>query len=89
MPVSIFVCDATSATSVQLDLARNMARKLRTTRHPYILKFLESAEHQGSVYIVVERVKPLTCVLQERKAAGKLDPSYYEWIVWGLSLIHI
>lgn len=72
---------------MQLDLARNMARKLRTTRHPYILKFLESAEHQGSVYIVVERVKPLTCVLQERKAAGKLDPSYYEWIVWGLSQV--
>ena len=69
-----------------LPLAKNAARKLRTTRHPNILKLLDSAETNSSVYIAVEKATPLYKVLQlsEDKRA---TPQRQDWIVWGFSSI--
>ena len=67
-----------------LPLARNALRKLRTTRHPDVLKLLDSAETPTAVYIAVERVKPLGRALEEMRA--KADQRE-EWVGWGISKI--
>lgn len=69
-----------------LPLAKNAARKLRTTRHPDVLKLLDSAETASSVYIAVEKATPLykALALSDDKRA---TPQRQDWIVWGLSSI--
>lgn len=62
-----------------LPLARNALRKLRALRHPNILKFLDAAETEFTVWIVTEHVRPLACdmaseggVAEESKVYGLL-----------------
>ncbi|KAJ1020607.1 hypothetical protein NDA16_004000 [Ustilago loliicola] len=69
-----------------LPLAKNAARKLRTTRHPNVLKLLDSAETNSSVYIAVEKATPLYKVLQQSENK-RATPQRQDWIVWGLSSI--
>lgn len=69
-----------------LPLAKNAARKLRTTRHPNVLKLLDSAETNSSVYIAVEKATPLYKVLQQSEDK-RATPQRQDWIVWGLSSI--
>lgn len=68
--VSVFV----SEPHCPLELAQNMARNLRTLRHPSVLHVCDTAEAGGSVYIAVERVRPL----------GTLAGAAPEWIGWGV-----
>ncbi|WFD36535.1 Nuclear aminoacylation-dependent tRNA export pathway component [Malassezia cuniculi] len=68
--VSVFISEPRSP----IELAQNMARNLRTLRHPSILHVFDTAESGGSVYIVVERVKPL----------GSVAGASPEWIGWGV-----
>nr|CDI53080.1 arm repeat-containing protein [Melanopsichium pennsylvanicum 4]SNX84569.1 related to CEX1 \ len=69
-----------------LPLAKNAARKLRTTRHPDVLKLLDSAETTSSVYIAVEKSTPLYKVLAQSQDK-RATPQRQDWIVWGLSSI--
>lgn len=69
-----------------LPLAKNAARKLRTTRHPDVLKLLDSAETNSSVYIAVEKATPLYKVLAQTEDK-RATPQRQDWIVWGLSSI--
>ncbi len=69
-----------------LPLAKNAARKLRTTRHPNVLKLLDSAETNSSVYIAVEKATPLYKVLAQSEDK-RATPQRQDWIVWGLSSI--
>ncbi len=69
-----------------LPLAKNAARKLRTTRHPDILKLLDSAETNSSIYIAVEKATPLYKVLQQTEDK-RATPQRQDWIVWGLSSV--
>jgi len=48
-----------------LPLAKNAFRKLRSTRHPNILKFLDGAESESSVWIITEQVEPLSNLLDK------------------------
>lgn len=85
---SILVFDATLPTHnprrSSLPLAKNTLRKLRTTRHPDVVKLLDSAETLTAVYIAIESVRPLGKALEEMKAkAGQRE----EWVGWGLSKI--
>ena len=61
VPVSIFSFDQTQASRDQIAMAQNAIKRLRTTRYPHILKFLDTAESHGTLYLVVERVEP--CLL--------------------------
>lgn len=70
-PVSVLVYDA-GAPGARRDfgpLARNSLRKLRTLRHPHILRFLDGSEHGDAqqVYIVTERVRPLWPMLDAKE----------------------
>lgn len=48
-----------------LQLAKNSFRKLRSTRHPNVLKFLHGSESDTSIWIITEPVNPLSFVLKE------------------------
>ena len=89
-PCSVFVFDVNSdhnSGRSKLVLARNALRKLRTLRHPDVLKLLDSAETPTAVYIAVEPIRHLQPVLDEWLRNGGTEESKQEWIAWGLSRI--
>ncbi len=55
---SIFSFDITSDKS-RLPLARNAVRKMRTLRHPGVIKVLDTVETETYIYVATERVTPL------------------------------
>ncbi|GAA6019640.1 hypothetical protein JCM11491_002836 [Sporobolomyces phaffii] len=59
--VSIFAFEVGSSVDRRqlLAVARNALRKLRSTRHPNVLKFLDGSESDHAVWIVTEPVVPL------------------------------
>lgn len=69
-----------------LQLAKNAARKLRTTRHPDVLKLLDSVETNTSVYVAVEKAVPLYKALAQTESQ-RATIQRQDWIVWGLSSI--
>ncbi|KAH7099222.1 ARM repeat-containing protein [Auriculariales sp. MPI-PUGE-AT-0066] len=82
--VSVFVFEAGQRKDA-LPLAKNAVRKLRTIRHPDVLKFLDAVESDTVIYIMTERVKPLAKALgQDRKAKERM-----EWLVWGLHRVSV
>ena len=77
----------------QLPLAKNAFRKLRALRHPDILKFVDGSETDSAVYIVTEKVVPLSSRIGRE---GDIKPNSQsaletgtgeEWRTWGLSKI--
>jgi SCY1-like protein 1 len=75
-PCSIFTFDVSSNKS-RLPLARNAARKLRTLRHPGVIKVLDSIETETNIYLITEKVTPLSWHVK-RKSLSE------ETIKWGL-----
>jgi len=70
-----------------LPLAKNALRKLRTIRHPDILKFIDIVETDTGLSIMTERVRPLGPALQEW--TSKPAKAQEEWIIWGLHRISV
>lgn len=68
-------------------LAQNALRKLRTTRHPDILKFMDAVESDTVIYIMTERVRPLQPELS--KWASKSVQEKEDWLLWGLHRISV
>ncbi|KAL9476574.1 hypothetical protein ACSS6W_006415 [Trichoderma asperelloides] len=73
---SIFSFDITAKKS-QLPLAKNALRKLRTLRHPGVIKVLDTVETDTYIYIATERVVPLRWHVKRKS----LSP---ETIKWGI-----
>ena len=69
-----------------MPLAKNALRKLRTLRHPDILRFIDGHETDTAVYIITEPVEPLTARIGPE---GERPGSGEEWKVWGLSRIAV
>jgi SCY1-like protein 1 len=83
--VSIFTFDANAPGKARLaPLARNALRKLRTVRHPDVLRFLDAVETDSTIHVVTERVTPLAPALVDRKGKDRED-----WLVWGLHRISV
>ncbi|KAK2841639.1 hypothetical protein FQN49_006058 [Arthroderma sp. PD_2] len=78
-PCSIFTFEIVQNRSY-LPLAKNALRKLRTLRHPGVIKVLETIETETQIYIVVERVIPLSWSVKRRSLSE-------ETIKWGLYTI--
>lgn len=55
---SIFAFDVTADKS-RLPLARNAVRKMRTLRHPGVIKVYDTVETETYIYVATERVAPL------------------------------
>lgn len=70
----------TASNKARLPLARNAARKLRTLRHPGILKVQDLIETESHIYIITEKVTPLVWHVR-RKSLSE------ETIKWGLYIL--
>ena len=56
---TLFLCDKKSSRPELVAAARNAMVRLRTLRHPNVLRCLEAVETDSGVYIVTEEVVPL------------------------------
>lgn len=87
--ISIFEYDHSSAQNKKLlPLAKNALRKLRTVRHPDVLKFLDVVETDSTIHIMTERVRPLKGAWEEM-GSGKGEKEREDWFVWGLHRISV
>lgn len=50
----------------RLPLARNALRKLRTLRHPGIVKVLDTIETEANIYVITERLAPLSWLIKRK-----------------------
>ncbi|KAI1113948.1 armadillo-type protein [Nemania sp. NC0429] len=73
---SIFSFDV-AANRSRLPLAKNALKKLRTMRHPGVVKVLDAVETDSYIYIATERLVPLRWHVKRKS----LSP---ETIKWGL-----
>ncbi|KAJ9301534.1 hypothetical protein DTO271G3_1669 [Paecilomyces variotii] len=73
---SVFTFDI-AANKSRLPLAKNAARKLRTLRHPGVIKVLDTIETDANIYIITERVAPLSWPVKRRSLSE-------ETAKWGL-----
>ncbi|KAL4888450.1 armadillo-type protein [Aspergillus ambiguus] len=73
---SIFTFDI-AANKSRLPLAKNAVRKCRTLRHPGVIKVLDTIETETSIYIITERVVPLSWHVRRRSLSE-------ETCKWGL-----
>ncbi|XP_065661374.1 N-terminal kinase-like protein isoform X3 [Hydra vulgaris] len=80
-PVSIFVCDAKSVSPEEFYLAKTAYKRLKTLRHPNIIKFLDGFESETMLYMVTEPVTPLILFLD------KDDGRNSNLITWGIHQI--
>lgn len=86
--VSVFEFDSSLPRNRNaMPLAKNTLRKLRTIRHPDVLKFLDAVETDSSICIMTERVRPLAPAIQER--ASKPAQEKEDWLLWGLHRISV
>lgn len=95
--VSIFVFDTANTNQLNsnpfigskdrklvLGFAKNSLKKLRSLRHPDVLKFIDGTETDSAVYIITEKVTSLSSKLDQLKMTSQTE---VEWKIWGLSRI--
>ena len=86
--MSVFEYDFSDATKRGAKpFAQNALRKLRTTRHPDTLKFMDVVESETSILIMTERVRPLSAVLPQY--ANKSAREREDWLLWGLHRVSV
>lgn len=86
--MSIFEYDFSDQTKTNFkQFAMNALRKLRSTRHPDVLKFMDAVETDTIIYIMTERVRPLQYVLQSWR--GRNAKEREDWLFWGLHRISV
>lgn len=66
-----------NANKSRLPLARNAVRKLRTLRHPGVIKVLDTVETDAFIYIATERIIPLKWHIKRKSISA-------ETLKWGL-----
>ena len=86
--MSVFVYESSQHPNKNhLSLAKNALRKLRTVRHPDVLKFIDAVESDSTVYIMTERVQPLGKAIQNVSTKSARDKE--DWLIWGLHRISV
>lgn len=87
-PVSVFEFDFSDPSKRNVKpYALNALRKLRTARHPDILKFMDAVESDSNLYIMTERVRPLPSVLPSW--SSKSGQEREDWLLWGLHRVSV
>lgn len=87
-PVSVFEYDFADPTRKSFKaFAQNALRKLRTTRHPDVLKFLDVVEADSTLHIMTEHVKPLQSTLPSWSSRSSRERE--DWLLWGLHRISV
>lgn len=64
-PVSIFRFDFKESTNSLVERARQSLKRIKTLRHPSILKYIDSSETDKSICIVTEAIVPLVEYLKD------------------------
>ncbi|GAB1315086.1 Nuclear aminoacylation-dependent tRNA export pathway component [Madurella fahalii] len=77
---SIFSFDI-SANRSALPLAKNALKKLRTLRHPGVIKVLDTAESDSYIYIATERLVPLRWHVKRKS----LSPETAKWGLYSVA----
>ncbi|KAK0626910.1 armadillo-type protein [Immersiella caudata] len=77
---SIFAFDITANRSA-LPLARNALKKLRTMRHPGVIKVLDTVESDSYIYIATERLVPLRWHVKRKS----LSPETAKWGLYSVA----
>ncbi|KAG7090905.1 hypothetical protein E1B28_009982 [Marasmius oreades] len=85
-PVSVFEYDFSQRRDIA-PLAKNALRKLRTIRHPDVLKFMDVVETDTTIHIMTERVRPLQSALQLWTSKSVREKE--DWLLWGLHRISV
>ncbi|KAL4248157.1 Catalytically Inactive Kinase-Related Protein [Abortiporus biennis] len=86
--VSVFEFDSSLPRNRNtLPLAKNALRKLRTIRHPDILKYLDAVETDTTIHIMTESVRPLGPAIQENSSKSAQEKE--DWLLWGLHRISV
>jgi len=70
-----------------MSLAKNAVRKLRTIRHPDVLKFMDAIETDTVIFVMTERVRSLTSVLPTWTSRDVTERE--DWLLWGLHRISV
>lgn len=78
--VSVFVHDVKSSSEDKVQTAKLALRRLKTLRHPNILRYIDALESETVIYLVTEPVRPLEVQLNDDE---KSDLA----ISWGLHQI--
>ncbi|KAA8900633.1 armadillo-type protein [Sphaerosporella brunnea] len=79
---SIFSFEINDSTRSRLPLARNALRRLRTLRHPGVVRVLETVETDSYIYIATERVMPLAWYVKR----GALQTETIKWGLWSVAI---
>ncbi|KAH6840761.1 armadillo-type protein [Chaetomium sp. MPI-CAGE-AT-0009] len=77
---SIFSFDITANRSA-LPLAKNALKKLRTLRHPGVIKVLDTVETDSYIYIATERLVPLRWHVKRKS----LSPETAKWGLYSVA----
>ncbi|KAG1766920.1 hypothetical protein EV702DRAFT_1148475 [Suillus placidus] len=86
--VSVFEYDLTHPLNKStIPLARNSLRKLRTIRHPDVLRFIDVVESDSAICIMTERVRPLPLALSQ--SSSNVPREREDWLIWGLHRISV
>ncbi|PIA19526.1 ARM repeat-containing protein [Coemansia reversa NRRL 1564] len=75
---TVFVFDKSRGTSYTA-AALNALKRMRTLRHPGIVRYLEGTETPDAVYIATEPVVPLSLVLSGPEHAGEEGDELKRW----------
>lgn len=82
-PVSIFRFDFREPTNSLVERARQSLKRIKTLRHPSILKYIDSSETDKSICVVTEAISPLVQYLED--ASNEFTPIQREFsIAYGL-----
>ncbi|KAG1897656.1 uncharacterized protein F5891DRAFT_1046880 [Suillus fuscotomentosus] len=86
--VSVFEYDLTHPLNKStIPLARNSLRKLRTIRHPDVLRYIDVVESDSAICIMTERVRPLPLALSQ--SSSNVPREREDWLIWGLHRISV
>eukprot|EP00794_Sanderia_malayensis_P020441 gene20441-22457_t len=75
-PVTVFTCDAKTSPPDEFQVAKNACKRLRSFRHPNVLRFVDSFESDALIHLVTEPVVPLVSFLETQE--GK-NPNILAW----------
>lgn len=78
--VSVFVHDVKQSSEDKVQTAKLALRRLKTLRHPNILRYIDALESETVIYLVTEPVRPLEVQLNEEDNSDLA-------ISWGLHQI--
>ncbi|XP_028038667.1 N-terminal kinase-like protein [Bombyx mandarina] len=83
--VSIFLFDVQKNSETLFDIAKASLKRLKTTRHPSLLHYLDSCETEKFLYIATEYVEPLSTHLECMRLEGQQKDLFLAWGVFQIT----